>query len=299
MPDFDLSITVVNWNVRDDLRACLQSLRQLEGEGSFEVIVVDNASADGSAEMVREEFPEVTLYALDQNLGFAAGHNYALDRRNGFHAALINPDTVAHPGLVRSVLGYFHEHPEVGIIGPKVLNPDGSLQYSCRRFPNPVAAAFRNTILGRLFPNNRFTREYLMTDWEHETERPVDWVSGCALFVRGEVLDAIGGLDADYYMYCEETDFCLRAHKAGYQVMYVPSGQITHAIGKSTDKVANKMIVRFHRSMLRYYRKNILPEQPVLARPFLYVFAAGALSLRASLFLLKNFKDWIVRSVRG
>jgi len=296
--DFDLSVTICSWNTAGDLRACLESLRSVADEARFEVIVVDNASSDGSPDMVEKEFPEVRLLAQRSNLGFTGGHNLAFRERQGKHALPLNSDTVVHPGAIAGLLDYLTQNPEVGILGPKLLNPDGSLQFSCRRFPNPVAALFRNTPLGRLFPNNRFSREYLMQDWDHASPREVDWVSGAALLVRGELLDRLGGFDEGYFMYCEDVDLCKRAWQAGAKVVYLPSAVITHAIGRSTDQAANRMIVRFHRSMLRFYRLHGLPEVFVLLRPGAYLLAALALACRASIFVTKNYVDVLRRWVK-
>lgn len=289
--DFDLSITICSWNTKDDLRLCLESLRRVKDEVSFEVIVVDNASRDGSPEMVSEEFPEVRLLAQTENLGFTGGHNLAIAERRGRHAMPLNSDTIVHPGALRTLMSYLVAHPDVGILGPKLLNPDGSLQFSCRRFPNPVAALFRNTPLGKLFPNNRFTREYLMQDWQHDEPREVDWVSGAAMVARQEMIDQIAAFDPGFFMYCEDVDWCWRAWRADWKVVYLPGAVITHAIGRSTDKAANRMIVRFHRSMLRFYAKNQLPDVFVVLRPGAWLFAAGALVLRASIFIAKNYFD--------
>lgn len=298
MPDFDLSITICSWNTLDDLRACLASLRAAKDEANFEVIVIDNASRDGSADMAEAEFPEFRTLRQAVNLGFTGGHNLAIKERRGRHVALLNSDTVVHPGAIRAVTSYMEAHPEVGIVGPKLLNPDGSLQLSCRTFPNPVAAAFRNTFLGRLFPKNRYTREYLMEDWDHQSPREVDWLSGAAMFIRKEVIDRVGVLDDQLFMFCEDVDLCKRAWQGGFKVVYVPDGVVTHAIGHSTSQVANKMIVRFHRSMFRYYCKHNLTESPVIARPFLAAFAAFALTTRASLFLGKNWIDALRRKFK-
>lgn len=298
MPDFELSVTICSWNTREDLRLCLDSLRAARGEAGFEVIVVDNASTDGSADMVASEFPEFTLVRSEVNLGFTGGHNLALARRTGQHAALLNSDTVVHPGAIGSLARVLSERPEVGIVAPKLLNPDGSLQFSCRRFPNPVAAAFRNTFLGRWFPNNPYVRDYLMQDFDHSSPREVDWVSGAALFIRGEALARVGGLDEGFFMYCEDVDLCKRAWQQGAKVVYLPSAVITHAIGRSTDQAANRMIVRFHRSMLRFYRLHGLPQVFVLLRPGAYLLAALALGFRASLFIAKNYFDVLRRWVK-
>lgn len=298
MPDFEWSLTICSWNTREDLRACLASLQVARPEGDFEVIVVENASVDGSAEMVEREFPWVSLLRQTENLGFTGGHNLAIRQRRGRHVALLNSDTVIHPGALRKLFAFVAENPDIGITGPKLLNPDGSLQYSCRRFPNPFAAAFRNTFLGRLFPNNRAVGDYLMKDWDHASVRDVDWVSGAAMFVRGDLVEKIGGLDPHFFMYCEDVDWCKRAWDAGYRVTYLPDSLITHAIGRSTDRVANKMIVRFHRSMFRYYKKHIASRN-LLLRPLSLAFAATALTTRAALFLAGNLRDALIRKLKS
>jgi GT2 family glycosyltransferase len=291
MPDLALSVTIASWNTRKDLQECLQSLEAVRDEVAFEVIVVDNASTDGSPEMVESMFPWVRLLRLPINVYFTGAHNRALSMRNAPHAFLLNSDTVVHKGVLKTLLDFSFANPGAGILGPKLLNPDGSLQFSCRRFPNPMAALFRNTVLGRMFPNNKFTREYLMTDWPHEQCREVDWVSGAAMFVTSDAMARVGYLDPNYFMYCEDVDWCFRVNKAGLKVMYVPQGAITHAIGRSTDQAAKKMLLRFHASMLRFYRVNMLPEIVWPLRPFAYVGAAGALFLRASMFIVKILID--------
>jgi len=295
VPDLEVSITICSWNTLEDTRACLASLEAIRDEARFEVIVVDNNSEDGSPDMVANEFPWVRLERMYKNLGFTGGHNHAIAMRQAPHAFPLNSDTIVYPGAIRGLLDYLEAHAEVGIVAPKLLNPDGSLQYSCRRFPNPMAALFRNTPLGKLFPNNRFTREYLMQDWQHEAPRDVDWVSGAAFLVRKEVIDELGVFDPEYFMFCEDVDWCWRVWKSGKKVVYYPLSVITHAIGRSTDKAPNRMIGRFHRSMFRFYTKNQLPERPLLWRPFAFVGAGLALSLRAGLFIFKNKIDVVKR----
>lgn len=294
----ELTVTICSWNTRDDLRACLRSLEEVRGEAEFEVIVVDNNSGDFSADMVAEEFPWVRLERLFKNLGFAGGHNHAIALRQAPHVFPLNSDTIVHPGALRRVLDFAYAHPDYGIIGPKLLNPDGTLQMSCRRFPNPVAALFRNTPIGKLFPNNRFVRTYLMEDWDHSKQCEVDWVSGAAFLVRKEVIDKVGVFDEAYFMFCEDVDWCWRTWKAGFKVVYYPDAVITHAIGRSTDKAPNRMIGRFHRSMFRFYVKNMLPQNFVLWRPFAWMGAAFAIILRASVFILKNKIDNLKRRWR-
>jgi len=293
--DLEVSITICSWNTIDDLRACLKSLEDVRDEARFEVIVVDNNSEDGSPDMVEREFSWVRLERMFENLGFTGGHNHAIPLRRAPHVLPLNSDTVVHPGAIRGLLDYLYEHPEAGIVAPKLLNPDGTLQYSCRRFPNPMAALFRNTPLGKLFPNNRFTRDYLMKDWAHDQPREVDWVSGAAFLVRDRVIQEVGAFDPEYFMFCEDVDWCFRVWKHGLKVVYLPIYEITHAIGRSTDKAPNRMIGRFHRSMFRFYRKNQLPQVTPILRPFAFLGAGLALSMRAGLFIVKNKFDVIRR----
>ncbi|MCL6624464.1 MAG: glycosyltransferase family 2 protein, partial [Fimbriimonadales bacterium] len=266
--DLDLSITICSWNTREDLRHCLQSLKKERDSASFEVIVWDNASEDGSAEMVEKEFPWVRLIRSPENVGFSIGHNRATECARGSLLLILNSDTIVHPGALKKIIDYMKAHPDVAILGPKLLNPDGSLQYSCRRFPTPMAALFRNTPLGKLFPRNPFLREYLMQDWAHDEIREVDWVSGAAMCFQKEAWKKLKGFDEQFFMYMEDVDICYRAWQEGMRVVYFPQAVITHAIGRSTDRVANKMIRLFHKSMFLFYKKNYMPKIPALLRPF-------------------------------
>ncbi len=294
MAEITLTIQIVNWNAREPLRAALRSILAHPPHFPYEIIVVDNASSDGSVQMLEKEFPEIKLIVSEQNLGFSRGHNLAARAARGKYQFILNPDTEVMPNALDLLVEFAEKHPEVAIIGPKILNPDGSLQYSCRRFPNPTAALFRNTPLGKLFPNNRYTREYLMTDWDHSSIREVDWVSGAALFIQREVFERLGGFDEQFFMYCEDMDLCYRAWQAGYKVVYYPEPVIIHAIGRSTDLVANKMIITFHRSMYLFYKKHYTHKIFPPLRPLVPI----GLALRASIFLLKNYKDSLVRRLR-
>ena len=192
----------------------------------------------------------------------------------------------------------FCQH-KIGILGPKLLNLDGSLQFSCRRFPNPLAALFRNTPIGLLFPKNKYTRDYLMSDLPHDETREVDWVSGAALYARKDFIDKVGLLDDKYFMFSEDVDWCYRCWDAGFMVVYQPQSVITHAIGRSTDRRGrNRMIGGFHRSMFRFYRKNMASKLPSVVRPFAIAFAWLALVLRAGMFIVKNKLDTLGRKLK-
>jgi len=261
-----LSICIVNWNTRDDLRQCLLSLPCGAGELALEVFVVDNASTDGSAEMVSGEFPQVTLIRNADNRGFAHANNQALARCHGDYLLLLNSDTVTHQDALSALVAAMEAHPEVGISGAKLLNSDGSLQYSCRRFPTFIAGLLRNNPIGRLFPGNAQVQDYLMTEFDHAMPAKVDWVSGAALCIRRATMEQVGLLDEIYFMYCEDMDWCYRVRQAGWKVYYFPEAVITHHIGRSSDKAVSAMVRAHHRSMGIFYRKHYAPTTPLLLR---------------------------------
>lgn len=279
MPAADLSICIVNWNTRDDLEQALLSLHQPDPGIDLEVVVVDNASHDGSADMVRQRFPRAALIASSTNLGFARGYNLAVSRTRGRHLLILNPDTVVHPGALEAITAFLDSRPEAAAVGPRLLNRDGSIQPSCRRFPNTWAAIFRNTLLGRVFSGNRFVRAYLMADFDHLSIREVDWISGAAMAIRREAWEQVGGFDEGFFMYAEDMDWCLRAHQAGWRIYYLPGAVITHRIGASSDQRPLAMVAQFHRSMARFYRKHYARRWPwgLRSLPVLGIWARAAL----------------------
>lgn len=256
----DLSIIIVTWNVKEDVVRCLRSLPEARGELRLEVWVVDNGSSDGSVEAVRRQFPQVHLIANPQNLGFARANNQALRQARGRYILLLNPDTVVHEGALERMVRFMDRHPQVGVLGPQLLNPDGSLQYSCRRFPSLGAMLFRGTWLGDLVPRTRFEQEYLMADWPHDEPREVDWVSGAAMVVRRAALREVGPLDERFFMYCEDMDWCARFWERGWKVMYFPGAQVTHFLGRSSRQRSRRAILEFHRSMFLYFQKHFAPR---------------------------------------
>ncbi|MCL5103526.1 MAG: glycosyltransferase family 2 protein [Armatimonadetes bacterium] len=268
----DVTLSIVNWNTRDELLDCLKSVFEQDGSVNCEVIVVDNASTDCSTGVVESEYPQAHLIRNDQNLGFGAAHNQSIKESSGRYVMLVNPDCrMLEPNVLRKMVDYMDAHVDVGILGPKVLNPDGSLQYSARHFPTMVAAVFRHTIFGKLFPNNRFVREYLMTNWAHDAATDVDWLSGSALMVRRETFEQIGLLDERFFMYCEDIDWCRRAHEGGWRVVYFPMASVSHRIGAASDKNPIPMIKQHHRSMLRYFLKYDSRSPRILLYPVVMV----------------------------
>lgn len=251
-------VIIVSWNAKADLRACLESLVESTVTPSrVEVVVVDNASSDGSPEMVRTEFPAVTLRETGANLGFSGGNNVALADNKSDYVFLLNSDAMLPKGGLDTLLEWADTTPDAGLIGPKVINPDGTLQFSCRRWPTPQAGLFRNVYLGKLFPQNQPAADYLMRDFDHASPLDVDWLSGCAMLMRRECLEQVGLLDEKtFFMYCEDMDWSLRVHEAGWRVVYAPVVSVTHKIGGSSDQVAERMIVEHSRAMVRFWKKH-------------------------------------------
>jgi GT2 family glycosyltransferase len=263
----DITVSIVNWNTRDEIDGCLASLFAQAGV-EFEVYVVDNASSDGSAEFIKERYPKVKLIENDSNLGFARAQNQAIHESKGRYVMLLNPDTVLpETDTLAKLVSFADSHPDIGILGPKIENPDGSLQLSARKFPTMGTGLFRRTPLGKLFPNNRFVREYMIWDWKHNETRNVDWVSGAALVIRREALEDIGPLDPGFFMYCEDVDWGYRAKLHNWKVTYYPMTKVVHQIGAASDHAPVRMIYQHHRSMLRFYLKHYARGWNILLAP--------------------------------
>jgi GT2 family glycosyltransferase len=279
----DISIVIVSYNGREHLRRCLASLLAHPPAAEREVIVVDNDSADGSADMVASDFPGVRLLRMRRNLGFAAGANRGIKEATGEAIVLLNPDSEIKTDPFAPLLAYLREHDDVGIVAPRLLNPDGSLQLSCRRFPTFSVALFnRYSLLTRLFPRNRYSRQYLLSDWQHDSISKVDWVSGACLMVRRSLLERIGLLDEGYFMYIEDVDLCQRLHRAGAKVAYYPAVSVIHHIGQSSRTLPSRSIMARHRSMWHYYKKYL--RQNVVVD----VAVAGGITMRCGYLLAAN-----------
>ncbi|MCX7707615.1 MAG: glycosyltransferase family 2 protein, partial [Anaerolineae bacterium] len=266
---------IVSWNVRDLLRAGLRSVTGGQESGvrsqdsdtcdlttdscplTPELIVVDNASTDGSAEMVAAEFPQARLIANATNRGFTAANNQGLALARGRYVLFLNPDTEVVGDALTTMVAYMDGHPEVGALGPQLRYGDGSIQSSRRRFPTLATALFESTPLAWHWPvsHNPWARRYHMADTPDDQAQSVDWVVGAALLARREALDQVGGFDEGYFMYSEELDLCRRIKAAGWEIHYFPRAQIIHHEGKSSEQVVAARHIHFHTSRVRYFRK--------------------------------------------
>jgi N-acetylglucosaminyl-diphospho-decaprenol L-rhamnosyltransferase len=303
-PVCDLSIIIVSWNVRDLLAACLRSLVRdqesgIRSQGSVpasltpdfclltpEIIVVDNASTDGSAAMVAAEFPRVHLVTNAENRGFTGGNNQGLGLAQGRYVFFLNPDTEVVGDALATMIAFMDAHPEVGALGPQLRYGDGSLQSSRRRFPTFATALFESTPLAWHWPDNPWARRYRMAEMPDDLIQPVDWVVGAALMVRRTVLDRIGGFDEGYFMYSEELDWCRRAKEAGWQIVYLPEAQVIHHEGKSSEQVVAARHIRFQTSKIRYFRKFHGPIQAEALRVFILASFAVEWALEAVKWVL-------------
>lgn len=258
----DLSVCIVTYRARDFLRDCLHSLYENTDGLRLEVIVADNGSNDGTVEMLRREFPEVSLIENESNLGFTRPSNQCLRLSRGQYALLLNPDTLILPQALNRLVAFMESHPEVGICGPKVLNKDFTLQKSCRRGESrPWAVISYFTGLAALFPHSRFFSEYQMTYMDENTAHPVAGVAGSCMLIRREVIEQIGYLDERYFAYQEDADYCFRARQAGWQIYYVPEAQVIHYGGQGGSRVEPyRSIIEWHRSYWLYYRKNLAKD---------------------------------------
>jgi len=253
----DLSVIIVNWNVKDLLRECLKSLYAATRGIAFEVFVVDNASTDGSSQMVQGEFPQVHLIENTANLGFARANNQAIRLSQGRHVLLLNPDTVVLPDALTRMVRFADSHLQIGAIGPRILRPNGAVDFRCaRRFPSLTSELWEKTGLATRFPNSRIFGEHLMGHWDHKDGRPVDLLTGACLMARREVIDRVGLMDEDFFLYGEDVDWCYRIKRAGWQVFYYADVGIIHFGGQSSASVQLELDMEALRSLNLFFRKN-------------------------------------------
>lgn len=253
-PVIDNSIIIVNWNTRELLAHCLQSLRRsarTARPATCEIVVVDNASSDGSAQMVPDEFPEVRLIANPHNVGFAQANNQAIRESRGRYVTLLNSDTEVRPGALEAMLEFLEGHPVAAGCGPRLLNGDGSLQPSCHPMLTPGREFWRLMFLDRIW--RRAT--YAQHRWDQTTPRRVEVIKGACLMLRREALEQVGLLDERYFMYTEEMDLCYRLLQAGWELWWVPQAAVTHYGEASTRQIADDMYVQLYHSKAQFHRK--------------------------------------------
>jgi GT2 family glycosyltransferase len=220
------------------------------------VIVVDNASGDGTVEMVRSEFPQVHLIANAENRGYAAANNQAIRAGDAPFLLLLNPDTGVTPGALAALLSEMMADPGVGAAAPQLVLPDGSVERSCRSFPEPAALLYDALGLSRLFPRSPLFGRYRMTYWDHDSRREVDQPMASALALRRAALDEVGLFDESFPLYFNDVDLCYRLRQAGWKIVFQPAAQVLHHHGSSTSQDRPRAVLESHRGLVRFYRKH-------------------------------------------
>lgn len=280
----DLSIVIVNWNVRDLLAHCLASVLRPDparpGRPTRQVIVVDNASTDGSVAMLRAKFPQVQVIVNDANRGFAFANNQGLAVAQGRYVLLLNPDTEVLGDALATLVRYMDAHPDVGIAGPQLLHPDGRIQSSRRRFPNLPILFLESTWLECLAPKGLLRRYYVL-DQPDDATLDVDWIMGAAMLARRAAIRQTGGMDDGFFMYSEELDWCRRVKAAGWRIVYHPAAQIIHYVGKSSEQAVPARHINFQRGKIRYAKKHHGPWVARALRLYLLTLYTGQLGLEA------------------
>ena len=277
---------VVNFNAGRHLVACVRSLR---AEGIERIVVVDNASRDGSLEAAVAADPGIEVVQTGANLGFGRAVNRGVATLTG-DVLVMNPDAVVEPGAVKALEAVLDQEPDVGIVGPRIENPDGTLYPSARTFP-AMGDALGHAFVGLVAPRNRFTRRYRMLDWDHAVAARVDWVSGACLLVRRTCFDALDGFDEAFFMYLEDVDLCWRAHRAGWAVAYEPAARVIHVQGVSTDLAPYRMIATHHRSLFQFWWRTT----PAGRRLVLAPLVMAGLVVRTALTTVQRLLDGMRR----
>lgn len=251
----DVSVIVVNWNLKDILHECLESVRTHGAGLSVELIVIDNASGDGSAEMIAAEFPEALLIRNAENRGFSFANNQGMEAAGGRYIFLLNSDAILHENALAQMVAFMDAHPEAGICGPRVINPDGTPQLRSKGYfpsiPRALAHFFLPSGVRRGLAHSLGFYE---STYNFETG-PVDWLSGCGIMVRREAVDDVGVLDADVFMYCEDVDWCFRMKQAGWRIDYFPTAVVTHYGGQSMKLQTGRTVGAHAAGLMVFYAK--------------------------------------------
>jgi N-acetylglucosaminyl-diphospho-decaprenol L-rhamnosyltransferase len=265
----ELSVSVVSYRTPGPLNECLTALAAERESLDLDITVVDNASRDGSAEMVESHFPWVRLIRNEHNVGFAAAHNQVLRQADAQYWLILNSDAAPRPGTLRTLIAFMDLHPQVAVAGPKLRYPDGSVQPSRRRFPSVATLFLESTQLQRFFPTNAVLRQYYVEDRSDDEPQEVDWLVGACLCVRASAARQIGLLDERFFMYSEELDWCRRFRAAGWRISYVPTAEVVHFEGASSRLDLGARDRLFQASKLAYAAKWHDPAVAFALRAYL------------------------------
>ena len=301
----DVSIIIVNWNTAKLLHDCIQSIYDNTTKLLYEVIVVDNASTDGSVEMIKKLFPCVRLIENEKNLGYAAGVNRGIIQATARYCLILNSDILFCENDLHKIVKFADDNPDAGMFGCKVYQDHHRLQLTCFRFPSLINLMFDSFFLNRLFPKSRLFNREFMPEWKRDTVKSVDVISGMFMLVRSRAITQVGLMDEDYFLLCEETDWCWRFEKADWKRVFYPYAKVIHLDGggKSREKANLKMMVQFRKSMLIYFRKHKSLPEYLIARLLLAVQAGIGFIGYAILNILKFFtfrkRTYEISKIRG
>lgn len=253
----DISIVIVNWKVKDLLQNCINSILIYKDKYNVEIFVVDNDSGDGSVEMIKNDYPEIKLIALDKNIGFGSANNLAIKQARADYIFLLNPDTEITKDFFNNIFEYVKNNPEIDIIGPKIINDDGSKQASVRRNPDLFSQVLVLLKLTNVPILNIFLNHYFYRDFDYNKEQSVDQIMGAAMFIKRSVFNKIDAFDEKFFVWFEEVDLCKRAKQFGLNIKYFPGAYITHHGGESFSKsnILKKQKM-FNKSLLYYFSKH-------------------------------------------
>jgi hypothetical protein len=280
----DVSIVIVAWNVKELLHSCLSSVFDQTKGIAFEVVYVDNASVDGSVDMVAAEFPAVRILRNEKNEGFIRASNQGIEASDGRYVLLLNSDTVILDNAIAKMVEFADAHPEAGVVGCKVFHPDGSLQRSCFMYPSILSMFLSVVYLYKLFPRSRFFGREMMTWWDFDDVRQVQAVCGCCSLVRREAIRQVGLMDEIYFFYGDEADWCYRFEKSGWKNMFMPYAKIIHYGGATTKRMpdtfrlqlcgSHLIFMRLHRSKPAFACARLLMALFLFVRvPYWYLNA--------------------------
>jgi GT2 family glycosyltransferase len=290
-----LDIVIVNHNSTDDLMLCLRSIYDSLGDISATVFIQDNAS-DDDVNRLHSRFPQAIVSKNRDNIGFARAVNKGLAQSAAPYVVIINPDTIVREGCFEAILEYMEKNRDIGVVGPRILDTDGTIQGSARTFPTPFTGLFgRNTVLTKWFPNNPITRANMFTSRCHgKTPMDVDWVSGACMVVRRRAIDEVGLMDTRFFLYWEDADWCRRMWQKGWKVVYYPASTVVHSVGTSSSTKPARSLIEFHKSCYRlfdkYNRTSLKFRNPLVA---------AALALRLVMSIVLNKVGTAFKKVRG